>query len=152
MSLKEVFIKKVRPDAKLPTWAYEAAAGADVYACLDTDSITIPPHMSVSVPLGIRSEFDPAYGAFLYARGGTAIKKGVAPANKVGVIDADYRGEWQFPAHNHSNVPVTIDNGERIGQVVFHRVQHPFFVELKEDEELLESQRGEGRYNSSGTK
>lgn len=108
--------------------------------------------MSVSVPLGIKSEFDAAYAAMLYARGGTAIKKGVAPANKVGVIDADYRGEWQFPAHNHSNVPVVIENGERIGQVIFHRVQHPFFVEMGDDEELSDTQRGEGRYNSSGIK
>lgn len=152
MSLKEVFIKKLRPEAKIPTYAYEAAAGADVYACLDTDSIVIPPHATVSVPLGFASEFDPAYAAFLYARGGTAMKKGIAPANKVGVVDADYRGEWQFPAHNHSDVPVTIENGERIGQVIFHRVYHPYFAVLEDGQELSTTQRGEGRYNSSGIK
>lgn len=152
MPLKEVLFKKVRPEAKLPTWAYEAAAGADVYACLEEDSITVMPHMTVSVPLGIRSAFAPGYAAMLYARGGTAMKKGIAPANKVGVVDADYRGEWQFPAHNHSEKPMVIENGERIGQVIFHKVEHPIFTEVDDEKILGETQRGEGRYNSSGTK
>lgn len=108
--------------------------------------------MTVSIPLGIKSEFSPEYVALLYARGGTATKRGIAPANKVGVIDADYRGEWMFPAHNHSASPKTIENGERIGQVLFQRVEHPKFIVLIEDQDLSDTQRGEGRYNSSGTK
>lgn len=147
--LKQIKFKLLHEGAKLPTWAYDAAAGADVYACIDAP-ITILPHQTVSIPLGFSTEFEPGYAALLYARGGTATKRGIAPANKVGVVDADYRGEWQFPAHNHSPLPQLVEPGERIGQVIFHKVEHPEFVIA--DEDLSETSRGEGRYNSSGTK
>lgn len=147
--LLECKIKKVKPNAKIPTWAYQSAAGADLYACLDHAVLEIPPHTTVPVPLGIATQFTPGYAALMYARSGMAIKRGVAPANKVGVIDADYRGEWIFPAHNNSDVPQFIEDGERIGQVLFHEIEHPEFVET---DELDDTERGAGKFGSSGTK
>ena len=145
--LLEVKIQKAKPNAKLPTWGSVNAAGADLYACTDDLIIEIPPHETVMIPLGIKSEFTPGYAAMLYARSGLASKKHLAPANKVGVIDADYRGEWMVALHNHSNQTQIIENGERIAQVVFHEVEHPEFIEV---ESLSETDRGEGGFGSTG--
>lgn len=147
--LLEVKIQKAKPNAKLPAWGSVNAAGADLYACTDDLVIEIPPHETVMIPLGIKSEFTPGYAAMLYARSGLASKKHLAPANKVGVIDADYRGEWMVALHNHSNQTQIIENGERIAQVVFHEVEHPEFIEV---ESLSETDRGEGGFGSTGTK
>ena len=147
--LLEVKIQKAKPNAKLPTWGSVNAAGADLYACTDDLVIEIPPHETVMIPLGIKSEFTPGYAAMLYARSGLASKKHLAPANKVGVIDADYRGEWMVALHNHSNQTQIIEKGERIAQVVFHEVEHPEFIEV---ESLSETDRGEGGFGSTGTK
>ena len=147
--LLEVKIQKAKQNAKLPTWGTVNAAGADLYACTDDLVIEIPPHETVMIPLGIKSEFTPGYAAMLYARSGLASKKHLAPANKVGVIDADYRGEWMVALHNHSNQTQIIENGERIAQVVFHEVEHPEFIEV---ESLSETDRGEGGFGSTGTK
>ena len=147
--LLEVKIQKAKPNAKLPTWGSVNAAGADLYACTDDLVIEIPPHETVMIPLGIKSEFTPGYAAMLYARSGLASKKHLAPANKVGVIDADYRGEWMVALHNHSNQTQIIENGERIAQVVFHEVERPEFIEV---ESLSETDRGEGGFGSTGTK
>lgn len=147
--LLEVKIQKAKPNAKLPTWGSVNAAGADLYACTDDLVIEISPHETVMIPLGIKSEFTPGYAAMLYARSGLASKKHLAPANKVGVIDADYRGEWMVALHNHSNQTQIIENGERIAQVVFHEVEHPEFIEV---ESLSETDRGEGGFGSTGTK
>ena len=147
--LLEVKIQKAKPNAKLPTWGSVNAAGADLYACTDDLVIEIPSHETVMIPLGIKSEFTPGYAAMLYARSGLASKKHLAPANKVGVIDADYRGEWMVALHNHSNQTQIIENGERIAQVVFHEVEHPEFIEV---ESLSETDRGEGGFGSTGTK
>ena len=142
-------IKKLKPNAQIPTYAYQAAAGADLYACLDFPMLEIPPHTCVPVPLGFATEFTPGYAALMYARSGMAVKRGIAPANKVGVIDADYRGEWIFPAYNATNETQIIEDGERIGQVLFHEIEHPEFVEV---EDLDDTHRGAGGFGSSGTK
>lgn len=147
--LLECKIKKLKQNTQIPTWAYEHAAGADLYACLDVDTLEIPPHVTVGIPLGFSTEFNKDYVALLYARSGIAIKRHMAPANKVGVIDSDYRGEWIFPLHNHSNEPQVIQNGERIGQVIFHKIEHPIFVEVND---LDDTERGNGGFGSSGSK
>lgn len=150
--LLEVKIKRLRPSANVPVFGSITAAGADVYACLedgDCPAIEIKPHETKMIPLGFASEFSPGYGAFLYARSGTAVKKSLAPANKVGVVDSDYRGEWKLPMHNHSEETVFIEDGERIGQVVFKEVERPVFIEVNN---LSDTLRGEGGFGSTGTK
>jgi len=150
--LLEVKVKKIRPGAKVPSFESLEAAGADLYACLadsDCPAIEIKPHQTVKIPLGFQTEFAPGYAAMLYARGGTATKKGLAPANKVGVIDSDYRGEWIAAMHNHSDKTVLIEDGERIAQILFQEIEHPTFVEV---DELSDTERGEGGFGSTGTK
>ena len=147
--LSEVKVMKIRPDAKLPTYGSNDAAGADLYACLDSDKIDITPNETVMIPLGIKTEFDNGYAALLYARSGLASKKGLAPANKVGVVDSDYRGEWMVALHNHSNITQSIENGERVAQVVFHKVERPMFDLCYS---LEDTDRSEGGFGSTGTK
>ena len=147
--LLKVKVQKARPNAKLPTWGSTNAAGADLYACTEDLVVEIAPHETVMIPLGIKTEFTPGYAAMLYARSGLASKKSLAPANKVGVVDADYRGEWMIALHNHSNKTQIIENGERIAQVVFHEVEHP---EFEETDSLSDTDRGEGGFGSTGTK
>lgn len=143
---------KTKPNSKIPTWGSANAAGADLYAALSDEqmpAITIQPHETVLISAGIKTEFTPGYVALIHARSGLALKKGLAPANKVGVVDADYRGEWGVALHNHSNIPQIIEDGERIAQVLFQEVEHPEFVEA---DELSETDRGEGGFGSTGTK
>lgn len=148
--LLTVKVSKVKPNAKVPTWGSVNAAGADLYACIDSPiPLEIKPQETVMIPLGIKTEFTPGYAAMLYARSGLASKKGLAPANKVGVVDADYRGEWMIALHNHSHSSQFIEDGERIAQVVFHEVEHPEFIE---SDELSETDRGEGGFGSTGVK
>lgn len=147
--LLQVKVTKIKPNAKTPTWGSTYAAGADLYACLQDLTLTIEPHQTVLVPLGIKTEFSNGYAAMIYARSGLAAKRNLAPANKVGVIDSDYRGEWMVALHNHSNEIQIIEDGERIAQVVFHEIEHPEFIET---DELSETERGSGGFGSSGTK
>lgn len=148
--LLQVKVTKTRPNSIIPTWGSTYAAGADLYACLDeVTPVLIQPGETKLISVGIKTEFTTGYAALIYARSGLATKKGLAPANKVGVIDADYRGEWFVALHNHSNSIQTIEDGERIAQVLFQEVEHPEFVEA---EELSETERGEGGFGSTGTK
>lgn len=152
--LTQVKVTKIRPNAKLPERQTPESAGADLYACLmdeEMPMITIQPHQTVAVGVGIKTEFEKGHVALIYARSGLALKKGLAPANKVGVIDADYRGEWKVLLHNHTDVPQIIEDGERIAQVVFQEVETPFFEDVEEDE-LSDTIRGEGGFGSTGTK
>jgi dUTP pyrophosphatase len=154
--LSEVRFAATGKWAKIPEWGSADAAGADLYACLhdgeyDRAVIAIEPGETVQVPVGIKSEFAPGYAAFIFARSGLATKKGLAPANKVGVIDADYRGEWLVALHNHSDEVQIIADGERIAQVVFQKVEHPEFITVPE-EELSSTARGEGGFGSTGEK
>jgi len=150
--LLEVKVKRLRPSAKIPSFGSTEAAGADLYACLqdiDCPAVEIGPHQTIKIPLGISTEFSPGYTAFLYARSGTAYKKSLAPANKVGVVDSDYRGEWILAMHNHSEEAVFIEDGERIGQVVFKEIERPAFTEV---DDLSDTIRGEGGFGSTGIK
>lgn len=147
--LLQVKVTKTKPNSLLPTWGSIHAAGADLYACLDDlTPVEIKPGETKMISVGIKTEFAPGYVALIYARSGLATKHGIAPANKVGVIDADYRGEWFVALHNHSNTSYMLQDGERIAQVLFQEVEHPEFIE---SDELSETERGEGGFGSTGT-
>ena len=144
----KIAVKKVLPDAKLPTYGSEFSAGADLYALLEEPCV-IAPGETVFLHTGIAMEIPAGYGGFIYARSGLGVKKGLAPANKVGVIDSDYRGEIRVALHNHSSSPQTVENGERVAQLVIA----PFLkAEFSECEELAETERGAGGFGSTGSK
>lgn len=142
-------VATIRPNAKVPSWGSQLAAAADLYACLDEPSKTITPGQTLMVPCGFKTEFTPGHVALICARSGISVKRGLAPANKVGIIDADYRGEWCVALHNHSCKNQTIEDGERIAQVMFFEVSHPRFEVVTEDK-LSETERGEGGFGSTG--
>lgn len=141
-------IKKLNENAKVPTFGSQFAAGFDLYAC-NTEPITIAAGETVLIHTGLAMEIPVGYGGFVYARSGLATKKGLAPANKVGVIDADYRGEIMVALHNQSKVSQEVAVGERIAQMVIA----PFLkVDFNEVEELEATDRGAGGFGSTGTK
>lgn len=141
-------IKKLNPDAVIPTYGSQYAAGADLYACIDVN-ISFQPGETKFIPTGLAMEIPVGYAGLIYARSGLACKKGLAPANKVGVIDADYRGEIMVALHNHSKEPVTIEPKERIAQLVIT----PYLTAVFEEaDELNDTVRGEGGFGSTGTK
>lgn len=143
----KIRIKKLNENATLPTYGSEFAAGADLYN-LDTP-VTVNPHETVLVHTGLSVEIPEGYAGLIYARSGLASKRGLAPANKVGVVDADYRGEVMVALHNHSEIPATVDAHERIAQLVVT----PFLkVEYELADELSDTVRGEGGFGSTGTK
>lgn len=143
-----VKVKKLTEGAIIPTYGTEFSAGADLYACTDTP-IVVNPHQTVMVHTGIAMEIPVGYAGLVYARSGMAAKRNLAPANKVGVIDSDYRGEIMVALHNHGEEAQTIENGERIAQLVIT----PFVTaEFLEADELCETVRGEGGFGSTGTK
>ncbi len=142
----EVRIKKLRPDAVVPTYGSEFSAGADLYAC-EENTVTIAPHETVLVHTGLSVEIPEGYGGFIYARSGLASKKGLAPANKVGVVDADYRGEVMVALHNHSEAPQSVEHGERVAQMVIA----PFLkAEFTVADTLSDTVRGTGGFGSTG--
>ena len=139
-------VKKLKPNAILPTYGSAEAAGADLYACLD-EKIVIDPGESVFVPTGLAMEIPKGYAGLIYARSGLACKRGLAPANKVGVIDSDYRGEFIVVLHNHGSQPQEIDQGERIAQLVITPVFTPGFAEVTE---LTDTTSSAGGFGSTG--
>ena len=141
-------IKKLNENATIPTYGSEFAAGADLYACLEGD-VTIDPAQTVLIHTGLAMEIPEGLVGLIYARSGLASKKGLAPANKVGVIDSDYRGEIMVALHNHGNTAQTISHGERIAQIVFA----PFYAaDFKLVDELSDTVRGAGGFGSTGSK
>lgn len=146
----DVKIALIRPNAKVPSRQTNGAAGYDVYAALD-EATEIKPGETKMIPLGFKTEFNPNYVAKIYARSGLSVKQGLAPANKVGVIDSDYRGEWMVALYNHSNEIRTVEPGMRIAQVVFETYKQVEFNECTV-EQLEDSARGEGGFNSTGSK
>lgn len=144
----QVNLKKLNDKAILPTYGSPYAAGADLYACIDED-ITIGAHCTVMIPTGIAMELPVGYAGLIYARSGLASKKGLAPANKVGVVDCDYRGEVKVALHNHSEIPQTISAGERVAQLVITPYITADFIAV---DELSETVRGEGGFGSTGSK
>ncbi|MBE6925689.1 MAG: dUTP diphosphatase [Ruminococcaceae bacterium] len=144
--MSEIRVKKLREGATLPTYGTPYAAGADLYACLEQE-ITIAPGETVFVPTGIAMEVPAHCAGLIYARSGLACKRGLAPANKVGVVDSDYRGEIIVVLHNHGSEPQTIANGERIAQMVITPVLTPAYVET---EELTDTVRANQGFGSTG--
>lgn len=141
-------IKKLRSDAIIPTYGSVCSAGADLYACED-NAVTIGVGQTVLIHTGIAMAIPEGYVGLVYARSGLATKKGLAPANKVGVIDSDYRGEIMVALHNHGSVPQTVESGERIAQIVFTPYAPAEFLAV---DELDVTERGEGGFGSTGRK
>ena len=138
--------KKLDPRATVPTYGSEYAAGADLRAVLDAP-ITIKPNESILIHTGIAVAIPVGYVGLVYARSGIACKRGLAPSNKVGVIDADYRGEIMVSLHNHGTTEQTIDPDERIAQMVVTPFIH---CEYEETDDLDDTERGAGGFGSTG--
>lgn len=141
-----VKIKKISENAIIPTYGTEFSAGADIYALLEND-IEIKPNETVMIKTGLQMEIPEGYAGFIYPRSGISVKRGLAPANKVGVIDSDYRGEIMVALHNHSTIAQKVEKGERIAQLIIAPYLHADFIEA---DELDDTVRGEGGFGSTG--
>jgi dUTP pyrophosphatase len=142
-----VKIKKLNENAVIPTYGSPYSAGADLYSAME--DVTIAPHATLLIKTGLALELPVGFAGLIYARSGLASKRGLAPANKVGVIDCDYRGEVMVALHNHSEIPQVVAKGERIAQLVIT----PYVVaDFEEADELSETVRGDGGFGSTGTK
>jgi dUTP pyrophosphatase len=144
-------VKKLDDRAIIPTHGTIDAAGWDLYADLPEgeDEVVINPHQTCKISAGIAMAIPTGYWAGLYARSGMATKNDLAPANKTGVIDADYRGPIIVALHNHGEEVRKVVQGERIAQLVLHKV---IPVTLNETSDLDETERGAGGFGSTGTK
>lgn len=144
--MEAIRVKKLRPGATLPAYGSLGAAGADLTACLE-ESVTIGPGQTAFIPTGIALEVPENYAGLVYARSGMACKQGLAPANKVGVIDSDYRGEILVALHNHGNQARTVEPGQRIAQLLITPVLTPAYEEAAE---LSDTARDAGGFGSTG--
>ena len=145
----KVNFKKLNENAIVPTYGSEFAAGADLYACTNGETVTFLAGETKLIKTGLAMEIPEGYAGLIYARSGIANKRGLAPSNKVGVVDSDYRGEIMVSLHNHSNDEQSIADGERIAQMVIA----PFLkVEYTEVQELTDTVRGDGGFGSTGKK
>lgn len=144
----KVMIKKLKDDATFPTRGSAAAAGYDLYACIP-EKIEVRPHKTVKIGTGLGIAIPEGYFGAIYARSGLATKRGLRPANCVGVVDADYRGEVIVALHNDGKGSQFVEPGERIAQLVIA----PFYeTEFVETDELPKTARGEGGFGSTGMK
>ena len=145
---QSVAVKLLDPRAKMPCYGRVDAAGADLYAVTD-GPVTIAPGQTVLIHTGLALAIPQGFVGLVYARSGLATKQGLAPANKVGVIDADYRGELMVALHNHSGEMRTVECGDRIAQLVIA----PYLTaQFTQQEELDDTVRGEGGFGSTGSK
>ena len=140
-----VEIKKLRPEAQLPTRGSQQAAGYDLHACLSSD-LAIAPGATVLVGTGLAFALPQGYFGGVFARSGLSVKQGLRPANCVGVIDSDYRGEIKVVLYNHSDEPQTVSSSERIAQIVIA----PYIRCEFEDGEIDSTDRGAGGFGSTG--
>ena len=147
MQTMPVYIKKLKAQAAMPSYGSAEAAGADLYACLET-AVEIAAGGTAMIPTVLAMELPEGTVGLVYARSGLASKKGLAPANKVGVIDSDYRGEVMVALHNHS-AQAAVEPGERIAQLVVAPVLRAAFAEA---DALSDTVRGEGGFGSTGRK
>ncbi len=146
---EKVRIKKLNSRAIIPTYSSAYAAGADLFACTDGETVEIAPHETKFIHTGIALEVPIGYAGLIYARSGAACKRGLAPANKVGVVDSDYRGEVMVALHNHSSVAQSVEDGERIAQMVIAPYLTAEFIEA---DCLDDTERGSGGFGSTGRK
>ncbi len=145
---QKVRYQKLDSRAVEPKYGSAAAAGADLYAVMDAP-LTLAAGETALVHTGLAVEIPAGFVGLVCARSGLATKRGLAPANKVGVIDADYRGEIMVALHNHSAAPQTIDHGERVAQLVLV----PYLTaDYEQTESLSDTDRGAGGFGSTGTK
>lgn len=144
--MSTIAVKKVRDNAILPTYGSSEAAGADLYACLEKP-VTIGAGETVFIPTGLALEVPQGCAGLVYARSSMGAKRGLAPANKVGVIDSDYRGEISVVLHNHGAVAQTVEPGDRIAQLLITPVLTPTYEQV---EELSDTGRGNGGFGSTG--
>ena len=147
MFIKVKFVK-VREGAKVPERGSKFAAGYDLSACIpDMERVIIHPGDTVKIPTGLAFAYPEGYFGAVCARSGLATKCGLAPANKIGILDEDYRGEVFIALHNHSSKVQVVNHGDRIAQLILL----PYLnVEFEESEKLDETERGEGGFGSSG--
>ena len=144
----KIKVKKLNENAVLPTYGSDFAAGADLYACI-AESVEIAPGETKMIGTGLAMEIPEGYMGLIFARSGIASKRGLAPANKVGVVESDYRGEFMVALHNHSNQPASVDVGERIAQLVIT----PYMTACFEvADELSETVRNTGGFGSTDKK
>ena len=148
MKEEKVNIKLLNDKAIMPTYGSIDAAGADLYANID-EKETILPHETKFIKTGVAMAIPKGLVGLLFARSGLASKRGLAPANKVGVVDSDYRGEILVALHNHTDVEQSIEPGERIAQMAFLPYVKGIFEVVSD---LDETTRGEGGFGSTGTK
>lgn len=144
--MEPIRIKKLHPNAVLPTYGSQAAAGADLYACLGSETV-IPAGKTVFIPTGLAMEIPLGCAGLIYARSSMGAKRGLAPANKVGVIDSDYRGQVMVALHNHSQEDQAVQPGERVAQLLITPVYTPGFCEV---DDLTDTDRGAGGFGSTG--
>jgi len=144
--MKKLSVMRIKPAASLPERKTPGSVGYDISACLDADVI-IAPGETHKIGSGFVIALEPGYAAFIYARSGLGIKSGIIPANCVGVIDSDYRGEVIVGLRNASNVPFTVKNGDRIAQMVISKCELPEIVLC---DSLEETKRGDGGFGSTG--
>ena len=139
-------IKKLNQNARLPQHGSAAAAGYDVFACIDK-SIWLHPHETIKVPTGLAFQIPEGYFMGVFARSGLATKQGLRPANCVGIVDSDYRGDVIVALHNDSEKPRMVEPYEKIAQLIVM----PFLVwDMEEVNELNETARGAGGFGSTG--
>ena len=141
-----ICVKKLKPNAVLPAYGSSGAAGADLCACLDSE-VAISPGESAFIPTGLSMEIPAGFVGLIYARSGMACKRGLAPANKVGVIDSDSRGEFIVVLHNHGHEVQTVCNGDRIAQLLITPVFTPAYTEVTA---LSDTSRALGGFGSTG--
>ena len=144
--MSTIRVKKLAPNAVLPTYGTNEAAGADLYACLE-DTVSIAPGEVCWVGTGIALEVPKGCAGLIYARSSLGVKRGLAPANKVGVIDSDYRGQVMVALHNHGKENQIVQPGERIAQLLITPVFTPGFQEV---DDLSDTERGVGGFGSTG--
>ena len=144
--MDKINVKLLRAGAHMPTYGTEEAAGADLYACLE-ETLTILPGQTVPVPTGVAMEIPRGCAGLVFARSSMGVKRDLAPANKVGVIDSDYRGELFVMLHNHGKEVRTVEPGERMAQLVIVPVFTPGFNRV---DSLSDTVRGEGGFGSTG--
>lgn len=147
--MEKIKVKKMNDKAVLPSRATDGSAGADLYAVCETQEVIIPAHETVLIHTGLAFEIPDGFVGLVFARSSLGTKRGLAPANKVGVIDSDYRGEVMVSLHNHTEVQQCIENGERIAQLVIVPFLKADFIEA---DTLEDTERGSGGFGSTGKK
>lgn len=146
MKFRNVKIKKLKPNAVIPTQGSPYSAGYDLYACID-EPVIIEPHTTMKIGTGLAMELPNGYFGAIFSRSGLATKQGLRPSNCVGVCDADYRNEYIVALHNDSDEKRIVEPNERIAQLILMEYT---VIDFQEVDELSETVRGQGGFGSTG--